>query len=181
MDTSKSEKIVNDYFQYEPKYKRKIHTFSGTFDTTPEKIFPLLCPAREADWIPGWDCKLIYTESGYAEDKCIFQTGKSNHVGEGLWTFTGYQLNEYVEFVLFQQDVLTHSKINITQNKDGTSTTTWTRILTALSEEGNKKIDSLPVGDDNSNPIIEMIDHYLKKGKHISKLSLNMKMAHSQH
>jgi len=93
MDTTKSERIVRDYLQNEMKYKRKIRKFSGTFDTTPERIFPLLCPAREADWIPGWNCELIYTKTGYAEDKCIFRTEKSNPAGEGLWTFTGFKLN----------------------------------------------------------------------------------------
>lgn len=178
MDTLKSERIVQDYLQHEPKYKRKIQEFSGTLDTTPEKIFPLLCPAREADWIPGWDCKLIYTESGYAEDKCVFKTERSNHMGEGLWTFTGFKLNNSIEFVRFQQDLLTHCKISLTQNKDGTTTTSWKYIYTALSEKGNKEIDSIHVENKKFNAIIKMIDHYLKTGKSISKFSPSMKMVH---
>jgi len=180
MDTSKSERLVKNFLQHEPKYKRKIQEFSGTFETTPEKIFPLLCPAREADWIPGWDSELIYTKSGYAEDKCVFRTNKSNSAGVGLWTFTGFKLNEYVEFVRFQRDMLLHCKICLTQNKDGTTTATWKTISTSLSEKGNQEIERMSV-DKKHNPIIQLMDHYLKNGKMISKLSLIKNKIHGQH
>ncbi|TKJ19417.1 MAG: hypothetical protein CEE43_15405 [Promethearchaeota archaeon Loki_b32] len=180
MDTSRSESLVEDFLQSEPKYKRKVYEFSGTFGTTPEKIFPLLCPAREADWIPGWDAELIYTNSGYAEDKCVFRTNKSNSAGEGLWTFTGFKPNEYVEFVRFQQDLLLHCKISLTQNKDGTTTTTWKTISTALTEKGNKKIERM-ADEKKHNPVINLMDYYLKNGKMISKSSLIKNRIHGQH
>ncbi|MFW9820270.1 MAG: hypothetical protein ACFFE5_11730, partial [Candidatus Thorarchaeota archaeon] len=106
MDTSRSESLVQNFLQRESKYKREIGEFTGTFETTPDKIFPLLCPAREADWIPGWDPDLIYTNSGYAEDKCVFRTKNSSSAGEGLWVFTGFKLNEYIEFVKFTKDII---------------------------------------------------------------------------
>lgn len=74
MDTKKSEKLVKRYFDQKIKYQRKVHTFAVDVKTTVEDFFPLLCPSREADWIPGWDCDLIYTSDGYAEDKCVFTT-----------------------------------------------------------------------------------------------------------
>ncbi len=171
MDTSRSEKLVQNFLQHEPKYKRNVREFSGTFQTTPEKIFPLLCPAREADWIPGWNSELIYTKSGYAEDKCVFRTNSSNSTGEGLWTFTGFKLNEYIEFVRFQQDILLHCKINLTQNNDGTTTAVWKTISTALSEEGNEEIERMS-GDKKHNPVIHLMDYYLENGKMISRRSL---------
>jgi len=39
---------------------------------TPEKIFPLLCPAAEYDWIENWDCELVFSRSGVNEEGCIF-------------------------------------------------------------------------------------------------------------
>ena len=30
----------------------------------PEKIFPLLCPVREKEWIPGWHAETVYLASG---------------------------------------------------------------------------------------------------------------------
>ena len=28
-------------------------------DASPDLIFPLLCPVREAEWIDGWSCEMI--------------------------------------------------------------------------------------------------------------------------
>ena len=53
---------------------RVAHEYTQTNPASPEKVFPLLCPVREADWIPGWRYKLIYSESGVAELGCIFTT-----------------------------------------------------------------------------------------------------------
>ena len=40
-----------------------------------EKVFPLLCPVREYEWIDGWSCRLVHSESGFAEKGAIFTTG----------------------------------------------------------------------------------------------------------
>jgi hypothetical protein len=56
------------------KGNRVVHEYTQTNPATPEKVFPLLCPVREADWIPGWRYKLIYSDSGVAELGCIFTT-----------------------------------------------------------------------------------------------------------
>ncbi len=181
MDTSRSERLVQSFLQHEPKYKRKIQEFSENFETTPETIFPLLCPAREADWIPGWKTELIFTESGYAEDKCVFRTDKSNSAGEGLWTFTGFKLNEYIEFVRFQRDVLRHCKIHLARNEDGTTTASWKIISTALSEKGNKLLDNISIKERKRQPIFELIDYYLRNGEMISKLSLIKNKIHGRH
>lgn len=177
--TLRSDRIVQKYLQNEPKYLRKIQEFSGTLKSTPKNVFPLLCPAREADWIPGWDSELIYTNSGYGEDKCVFRTNKSNSAGEGLWTFTGFKPYEYVEFVRLQQDLLLHCRISLTQNEDGTTTATWKTITTALTEKGNKKIENM--ADKTYNPVIHLMDYYLKNGKMISRSSLIKNRIHGQH
>jgi len=39
-------------------------------------VFPLLCPVKEDDWIDGWAdvCTIVYTDSGIAEEACVFET-----------------------------------------------------------------------------------------------------------
>jgi hypothetical protein len=152
--------------------------FSSTWETTVEELFPLFCPAREADWIPDWDCDLIYTQSGYVEEDCIFKTDRSNPTaGEGLWMFTGYALNQYVEFVMIQEDMVLRARITVSDNKDGTATATWEVLRTGLTENGNKKIDALPQEDPpEANALARMIEYYLKKGKTISRPALAMGM-----
>ena len=170
-DTSKSDQIVQRFRQGVFRSKRKVQRFSVTLETTPEEFFPLLCPAREADWIPGWDCELIYTDSGYAEKNCVFKTDESNPFGEGLWVFSGFEINRYVEFVRMQKDLVTCARITVTDNDDGTITATWNMISTGLTEKGNKEIDKLS-DDMHSGPVTKMLGHYLETGKTIKRSAL---------
>ena len=69
--------------------KRVSHEYTQTNDAPPEKVFPLLCPVREADWVPGWQYHLIYSGSGLAEDGCVFST--PNDAGpKTVWMVTHY-------------------------------------------------------------------------------------------
>jgi hypothetical protein len=55
----------------------------------PEKVFPLLCPVREYEWIEGWNCDMLYSESGVAEDNCVFRTHLPDR-GEATWVVSKY-------------------------------------------------------------------------------------------
>jgi hypothetical protein len=171
-DTTKSEKIVQRFRQQTFKSKRKRVEFSGTWNTTVNEVFPLLCPVREADWIVGWDCDLIYTESGYAEKDCIFKTNKSNPSGDGIWIMAGYETNHYIELVQVQTDVILHARVSLKDNRDGTVTGTWSVLYTGLTPEGNQQIDKLGETHVQGGTLIKMIEHYLDRGKTINPLSL---------
>lgn len=64
-------------------------------------VFPLLCPVKEDDWIDGWAdvCTIIYTDSGIAEEACVFETGIPGGDLE-LWICSKYDAgNCEIEFV----------------------------------------------------------------------------------
>ncbi len=64
-----------------------------------EKVFPLLCPVREKEWLDGWNYKMIYSESGTAEDGCVFTTPSQGEF-ESIWTVTNYdRANFKIAFV----------------------------------------------------------------------------------
>jgi hypothetical protein len=150
--------------------------FSGTWETTVGELFPLFCPAREADWIPGWDCELVYTESGYAEENCIFKTDQANAVGEGLWIFTEYEVNHCVGFVRIQRDLVVRARITVADNEDGTVTATWDTVYTGLTEDGNEAIAKISEEDPHRGALVRMIDHYLKQGRTVTRASLLLGM-----
>lgn len=160
-DTSKSERILQRFRNRETEFQRREMQFSGTLRTDMETFFPLLCPAREADWIPGWDCRLIYTNSGYAEDKCVFVTDSSNSMGDGVWVFTDFKTNEYIEFLSVSDDIMVHCRITAEDNHDGTITATWYPVITALTEKGNSLLNSHVSGSEQENGLIEMLESYL--------------------
>src|SRR2546427_12204443 len=59
--------------------RRVTHEYTQTNDAPPEIVFPMLCPVREADWVPGWQYKMIYSKSGMAEAGCVFTTPNGWH------------------------------------------------------------------------------------------------------
>ncbi len=57
--------------------------FVQQFQAPPDKVFPLLCPVREYEWIEPWQCEILHSDSGIAEKNCVFRThapGESDDV-----------------------------------------------------------------------------------------------------
>jgi hypothetical protein len=56
----------------------RIHvTQEGRINAPVNRVFPLACPYEEYKWIDGWDCDIIYSDSGKIEDGCIFTEERS--------------------------------------------------------------------------------------------------------
>ena len=81
---------------------QRLYSHRHYFSTTPETIFPLLCPVREADWIPDWQAGIVSSRSGYAEARCLFCTGPAEQ--ETVWYTVGFEQNRYIRFVRWQPD-----------------------------------------------------------------------------
>lgn len=67
---------------------RVTHSYRQTLEGTPAEVLPLLCPVREADWVPGWMPGLVLSDSGVAEPDCIFTTtdAAASPEAEAIWT-----------------------------------------------------------------------------------------------
>ncbi len=67
-----------------PNYAER--TYTQHLVAPPSRVFPLLCPVREADWLEGWDPPLVLSNSGVAERDCVFLTDASP--GHAIWYVT---------------------------------------------------------------------------------------------
>src|SRR5947209_3150818 len=76
---------------------RVVCEFAQTLAAAPEQVFPLLCPVREADYLPGWKYRLVYSRSGLAEPGCIFASPNDDGT-ETTWIMTAHQPSEHVAF-----------------------------------------------------------------------------------
>ena len=122
--------------------KRVSHEFTQTNDAAPEKVFPLLCPVREAEWVPGWHYRLIYSESGVAEDGCVFTT--PNEAGpETLWMVTHYDPDAYqIAYAWVQPGMIaTQLRISLASAAGGTTSAHIRYLYTGLSPAGNALLD----------------------------------------
>jgi len=79
------------------KPRRVKHSFTQSIKGTPEQVFPLLCPVREADWIPGWRTDWVISNSGVAEQNCIFQTPPRPGAGgaASIWVITRHDADAF--------------------------------------------------------------------------------------
>jgi hypothetical protein len=77
---------------------RVAHTYTQNLNAAVDRVFPLLCPVREADWIEGWAPSLVITASGRAERDCVFITGTGAE--QAVWVVTVYEPRQgRIEFV----------------------------------------------------------------------------------
>ena len=77
---------------------RVTRTYKQRLVAEPSKVFPLLCPVREADWIEGWNPISVITSSGVGETDCVFVTSAAPH--DAVWYITRHEPeNGFVEML----------------------------------------------------------------------------------
>jgi len=158
------------------KGNRIVHEFTQTNPAGPEKVFPLLCPVREADWLPGWNYRLIYSNSGVAELGCVFTT--PNPLGsaapdrvsaETTWIVTDYDPGNFRIHYLWIDPghIITELRIHLSRSgAEGTRTHIHYRY-TGLSQEGNGDLEHYNRSwfERKMKNWETTINHYLRTGK----------------
>ncbi len=136
-------------------------------DADPQQVFPLLCPVREYDWIESWQCRVLYSESGVAEDNCIFETDFAHNGGRETWVVTQYEKDLGIAFVRFTADEKI-IKLDIRLNATGQGGTRllWRKTYTGLSPAGNQVVAAMAGEfEQEADRIARMLNHFLKTGK----------------
>ena len=103
----------------------------------PSTVFPLICPVREAEWLEGWACQLIQSDSGYAEEGCVFRTQPPGEP-ETIWFITRHDLAAgVVEFARVTAGLAaTRLRIQIEDAGDGRSSVRICYTFVPTSEAG---------------------------------------------
>jgi hypothetical protein len=172
MDKTESKIIAQTFLNRKLKLKRFQTSFSGTWNAKMEDFFSMLCPAREADWIPGWTAEILYSEAeGLVSPNCVFRTDETNTAwGPGLWYFIGYEKNKFVEVLRYQTNTIMQMRVDAKENRDGTVTGTWHITNSAITKTGNREVQEFEEKikkESQGLPLI--IGHYLEKGKMIQQ------------
>lgn len=152
--------------------KRVSHEYTQTNVAGPERVFPLLCPVREAEWVPGWKYRMIYSQSGMAEADCMFATPNDDG-SETTWVVTEYDPAKFcIGFVWVNPGLMAAQiRIRLERTAEGKTTARIRYAYTALSAEGNKEVERY---DDawfggKMRGWEAAINHYLKTGKCIEE------------
>jgi hypothetical protein len=96
---------------------RATHTYRQRLHAAPAKVFPLLCPVREAEWAEGWSPELVISSSGFAERDGIFIT--SDEPGTAIWYITRHEPEHWHVEMLKILPGVTACRLNIQLSENG--------------------------------------------------------------
>lgn len=100
------------------KPNRAAHTYRQRLCASPAKVFPLLCPVREAEWADGWLPERVISASGVAERDCVFIT--PDKPGTAFWYITRHEPEKFFVEMLKIVPGLTACRLNIQLAEEGT-------------------------------------------------------------
>ncbi|MGH8130860.1 MAG: hypothetical protein ACRES3_08415 [Steroidobacteraceae bacterium] len=145
---------------------RVTHTYKQHLNAPAARVFRLLCPVHEADWIDGWNPILVLTESGVAEQDCVFVTDAK--VQDSIWYITRHDPERgFVEMIKITPSVTACKlTIRVRPAKPG-SEAEITYSHTSLGPEGDVYLASF-----TAEYYVQFMrewesrmNHYLKHGK----------------
>jgi len=146
--------------------KRIVRDYTIHISATPDRIFPLLCPVREYEWIETWKCEMIYSKSGFAELGCIFKTRHAGDDADDYWTVVKYEPGREIEFVVTSNlRIMLYRFVLIPEGNDRTKIFVE-QVATALDEKSESRIED--TGFTLHMKILEiMLEHFAVTGKMI--------------
>lgn len=143
-------------------------SFVQQFQAPPNKVFPLLCPVREYEWIEPWQCEMLHSESGIAEKNCVFRTRFPGESSGDVWVISQYESNTRIEFVRVNALRVMTLSITLTDDGDGTTQAVNEQLLVGLTEQGNQSLDRMADSFSFEMRMGEaMLNHYLTTGKRL--------------
>lgn len=154
-----------------PTGLRSVTTYTQTINAPPDRVYPLICPVREAEWTDGWACQPIYALSGLAEADGVYAA--TDHAGQTeptIWVITRrdpvHLETEFVAFVPGQQ--VFRLSVQIKPLGTDQSNVLITYVRTGVSEAGNAAI-ARAQRLDADRAMIELweraMNHYLATGR----------------
>jgi polyketide cyclase/dehydrase/lipid transport protein len=118
---------------------RTVRSYTQRIQAPPDRVFPLLCPVREAEWLAGWSegLEMVHSDSGRAEDGCVFITHPPGRPAT-VWMITRHDpAARVVEFVRVTAELLaTRLRIAVAGEGEGASSVHITYTFTPLGATG---------------------------------------------
>lgn len=150
---------------------RITRTYAQRIQAAPDRVFPLLCPVLEAQWLEGWSdaYEMIHSDSGVAEEGCVFRT-KSTGRPETIWMITRHDPRErIVEFFRVTEGlVATRLTIGVKAAPDASSSVEISYTFTPLSAAGADFIRKNHSQDAFRHDMVfweDSMNHWLRTGE----------------
>lgn len=147
------------------KPNRVTRVYTQRLVADPARVFPLLCPVREADWIEGWNPISVATNSGVAEPDCVFMTDASP--ASAIWYVTIHDRDNGIVEMLKITPQVTACRLRIQLRAVGSGTAAEISYThTSLGPDGDAFVESFT--EDYYQQLMQdwetRINHYLVHG-----------------
>ena len=157
-----------------PSFQAKhiTRSYEQTINADPSKVFDLLCPVKEAQWLDGWDYTLLHSESGLAEEGCVFLSRQEGEK-DTIWMITKRDVqNREIEFVrATPESRIARLTIAVDEKAANVSKVKITYVITALCEEGNIFLEAFT--EENFEAAMKFwegsMNYYLETGKKLTR------------
>jgi len=151
--------------------RRRSYSYEQTIDGSPEKIFPLYCPVREAEWVFGWDPIAVYSDSGRVEADCVFTTREGER--DSIWAVTAYDPGNYQVEMLKVTPGVTVCKLEIALHPgaEGQTKALITYTHTSLGPEGDQFMEERFTEHHYQALMVRWetaMNHYLRTGEQLA-------------
>lgn len=148
---------------------RKRHSCNQVWKGTRDEVFPLLCPVKEKDWTPGWDPKLVVSNSGAIEQECLFV--EADTPNDAIWVVSKHDpVNFEVAMYRIVPEVIVGRLAITLDSEEGKSTNASVSYeQTALGKDGEKIVNEFTAESftEFMDEFTLAINHYLTTGKMI--------------
>jgi len=146
--------------------KRVTVQYEMRIDGGGEKVFPLLCPVLEYEWIPYWQCEILFSQTGIAELGCVFSTDFGDDFGREIWVVTHYQPCRKISFVRSGLRRTMRFEVLLSEC-NGTTNLLWSQEMTGLDEPGDKLVtryaeETFP---DQMRMLEKLLAYYVENGR----------------
>lgn len=122
---------------------RLAREYRQTLHAARERVFPLLCPEREKEWLPGWDARWVHSDCGLAEPRAVFAT-RPGDGAEIIWLVAEHLPSQRVHLVRWHpQAMVVDIELDLASPSSGT---TWLDVrytYTATSPAGAAQIEAM--------------------------------------
>jgi len=132
----------------------------------PEKVFELLCPVRETEWVNDWNPTVVFSQSGVAEPDCVFVT--PGVPDDSLWVIIDHDpVAHHLEILkLIPGIAVGRISISLAAQNDGGSSADITYAYTSLGDYGDRTLAEFTEAHFNSFMEVweRELNHFLQTG-----------------
>lgn len=154
------------------KAKHISRSYEQTITADPARVFDLLCPVKEAEWLDGWDYTLLHSESGLAEEGCVFLSRQEGEK-DTIWIITKRDVqNREIEFVrTTPESRIARLTIAVDEKAENMSKVKIIYVITALGEDGNKFLELFTQENFEAGMKFweKSMNYYLETGKKLKR------------